>query len=101
MTSQATRSVIRKRERLEARITQEQKQLLERAAALAGQSLTDFVISSAHRAAEETIREHEIIRLSPEDSSAFVEALLNPSGPNEHLRAACAAYLQVVDNPIH
>jgi uncharacterized protein (DUF1778 family) len=81
-----------KSERLEARITREQKELLLRAAELRGLSLTDFLIDSAHRAAEATIREHTIMTLTGRDSSLFVEALLHPSTPNPTLRAAFAHY---------
>lgn len=81
-----------KRERLEARISPEQKALFQRAAELTGRSLTDFVVSSAQAAAEETIRSHEVITLSVRDSVAFVEALLSPPEPNEHLRAAARRY---------
>ncbi|MBI2761725.1 MAG: DUF1778 domain-containing protein [Chloroflexi bacterium] len=73
-----------RRERLEARITPEQKALLQQAAGLQGRSVTDFVISSAQAAAEETIRAHQIV-LTAKDSALFVEALLNPPEPNEHL----------------
>jgi hypothetical protein len=45
------------RERLEARISREQKQLLHEAAQLRGQSLTAFVVSSAQEAARRTLEE--------------------------------------------
>ncbi len=85
------------RGRLAARINPEQKELLQRAADLQGRSLSDFVIESAQRAAEEVIREHEVITLSARDSRAFAEALLNPPPPNERLRAAFARYQQEVE----
>ena len=77
-----------KRERLEARITSEQKALFQRAADLSGRTLTDFVVASTQAAAEELVRDREVIVLSPRDSIRFVEALLDPPDPNEHLRAA-------------
>ena len=80
-----------KRERLEARLSPEQKALLQQAADLQGRSLTDFVLSSAQAAAEETIRANQIV-LTARDSTAFVEALLNPPAPNERLRAAARHY---------
>lgn len=85
-----------KRGRIAARITEEQKVLLQRAADLQGRSLSDFVIESAQRAAEAVIREREIITLSTEDSRAFAEALLSPPAPNERLRDAFARYQQEV-----
>ena len=38
-----------KRERLEARVSPEQKALIERAARLEGRSVTDFLVRSAQR----------------------------------------------------
>ncbi len=81
-----------KRERLEARVSAEQKEVLQRAAALHGQSLSDFVISRAFQAAQEAIREHDIITLTARDSQLFVETLLNPPAPGAKLRAAAARY---------
>jgi uncharacterized protein (DUF1778 family) len=83
-----------KRERLEARVSAEQKALLQRAADLMGRSLSDFIVGSAQRAAEEVIREHTIVMLTAQDSRAFVEALLNPPDASERLRAAAARYKQ-------
>ncbi|MGH8324698.1 MAG: DUF1778 domain-containing protein, partial [Steroidobacteraceae bacterium] len=82
----------RRAERVEARVTSEQKQLLERAAALEGRSMTDFIIASAQNAAADTIARYEVLQLSPRDQSAFVDALLNPPAPNDALRAAAARY---------
>jgi uncharacterized protein (DUF1778 family) len=83
-----------KLERLEARLTADQKALLQRAADLEGTSLTDFVIRSAQRAAETAIQTHESIFLTARESRAFVEALLNPPAPNAALRAAARDYRQ-------
>lgn len=52
-----------KRGRLAARISEEQKVLLQRAADPQGRSLSDFVLESAQRAAEAVIREREVITL--------------------------------------
>lgn len=92
----STTSKPAKRERLEARVTPAQKALIQRAADLSGRSLTEFVVNSLQTAAEETIREHEVIKLSPEDSILFVEALLNPGEPSENLRAAFREYREFV-----
>lgn len=81
-------------ERLEARITKEQKELFQRAADIQGRTLTDFVITSVLDAAKRAIQEHEMITLSARDREVFVEALLNPPAPNEKLRAAAQRYRQ-------
>ena len=88
----AQRTTVAKRERLEALITADQKALFQRAADLSGRSLTDFVVSSLQEAAEEVIRTHEVMRLSGEDSAAFIDAILNPPEPNEYLKAAVARH---------
>lgn len=78
--------------RLEARISQDQKSLLERAALIAGRSLTDFVIDSAQEAATRTIRDHEMVSLSSRDSKTFVAAILQASEPGPRLRKAAQRY---------
>jgi len=83
-----------KAERLEARITPAQKEILQHAAELEGRSLTDFVVSSAQAAARRIIHEHEILLLSAKDREVFVNALLNPPAPNDKLRRAARRYKQ-------
>jgi uncharacterized protein (DUF1778 family) len=78
--------------RFGARLKPEAKELLERAAALTGRSLTDFVLTSAEEAALRTIREHELVRLTARDSKAFVAALLENTKPNKRLRKAAVRY---------
>ena len=85
-----------KRERLEARVSQEQKDLLVRAATLAGCSLTEFMVRTLQEAAERVIQDHQTITLTPRDSAAFVDALLNPPAPNDALRSAAERYHALV-----
>jgi len=79
-------------ERLEARVTVAQKSLIERAAALQGRSLTDFVLASVQDAARRTIEEHNQLTLSVRDSEAFVDALLNGTPVNDRLRDTVRRY---------
>src|SRR5882757_5150019 len=79
-------------ERLETRVTAEQKNLIERAAALQGRTITDFVLTSVQDAARRTIEEHQQLELSVRDSEAFVEALLNPRPVNDRLRDSVRRY---------
>lgn len=80
--------------RLEARVSSEQKNLFQRAAALSGRTLSEFVIDSTQRAATRIVQEHELIRLSREEQLAFVSALLNPPEPGARLRKAVESYRQ-------
>jgi uncharacterized protein (DUF1778 family) len=70
--------------------------LLERAAALEGRSLTDFVVASAHAAAMAAIQRHEVITLTTRDSLAFTQALMHPPAPNERLRAAARRHQELI-----
>ena len=53
-----------KKERLEARLTPEQKKYIEHAARIKGTSVSDFVILSADEAALRTIREQQALVLT-------------------------------------
>jgi len=75
-----------KPERLEARVTSEQKELIERAADLEGRTLTDFLVVSAATAAKKVIQEHEILMLTAQSRSVFLAALQSPPEPNAKLR---------------
>jgi uncharacterized protein (DUF1778 family) len=79
-------------ERLAVRVTAEQKRLIERAAALQGRTLADFLRTSALDAARRAIEEHSQLALSVRDSEAFVDALLNPKPVNDRLRDTVRRY---------
>ncbi len=93
MANTAKKSIERARgERLEARITGDQKALIQRAAELEGRSVTDYVISSVQDAAKRTVKAHEVIVLSAADSRAFVDALLDPPPVNGRLKESVRRY---------
>ena len=79
-------------ERLEARISTEQKRLFKEAATLRGVTLTDFVVSSVHEAAVRTLEARHVIELTQNDQRAFVDALTRPPAPNATLRRAWARH---------
>ena len=83
-----------RQERIEARVTVEQKKVIERAAALQGQSVSQFITGNAQQAAEQVIRDREVIRLSMRDSMSFAQALIDPPEPSERSRSAAAEYLR-------
>jgi uncharacterized protein (DUF1778 family) len=82
--------------RLEARLSQETKALVQKAADLEGRTLTDFVISSVQAAAYKVIEQHQTLKLSLEDGEAFVNAVLNPPQPNEALKSAALRYKKTI-----
>ena len=77
-----------KKSRLEARIPENQKQLLLSAANITGQSLTDFVLGAATESAREIMEKHHILELSARDCETFVSALLEDEEPSGRLKQA-------------
>jgi uncharacterized protein (DUF1778 family) len=86
-----------KSQRLMARISTNQKRLLQRAADIRGQTLTEFVVSAAQEAATRAIVDQEVIELSLRDSQAFAEGLLNPPPVDASLRAAARRYKKIME----
>jgi uncharacterized protein (DUF1778 family) len=84
--------------RLEARISQETKVLIQKAADLEGRTLTDFVVASVQAEAYRVIEQHQTLKLSIEDSEAFVDAILNPPKPNDALKSAASRYKQAMSD---
>jgi uncharacterized protein (DUF1778 family) len=78
--------------RFDARLDEDQKLLIQRAADLEGRTMTDFVLHSAKVAAERTIQERAMLILTARDTEAFVAAILNPAEPGPALRAAARDY---------
>ncbi|MBA4148805.1 MAG: DUF1778 domain-containing protein [Verrucomicrobia bacterium] len=87
----------RKSERLVARVSKAHKQLFERAAAIEGHSVATFVIAHATEAAEQLLRDQEIIRLNSQQSRRFVEALLAaPSPASNRMKRSVRLYRKSV-----
>ncbi|MEY3332554.1 MAG: hypothetical protein RLZZ176_854 [Cyanobacteriota bacterium] len=74
------KSLRSKSERLEARISPENKELFQRVSA-----------------ANQIIQQNEIMVLSRKDQEIFVEALLTPPEPSEKLRLAAQRYKKNMD----
>lgn len=81
-----------KASRFEARLSEDVKGLLQQAADLRGETLTDFVLSASREKAVETLQEAQLVRLTSEDQKRFAEALLNPWKPSQRLRDAAERY---------
>ncbi len=79
-------------QRIEARVSNAQKALFQRAAQLSNRSLSEFVVASAQEAADRIIQEHEATQLTRSEQIAFVSALLYPPQPNARLRHAAKRY---------
>jgi uncharacterized protein (DUF1778 family) len=83
--------------RFDARLSPEQKDLLQRAARLGGfRSLSDFVMSSAQEKAHDIIEQHNSFLLSEKDREIFFNALMSPPEPNEALKKAARLYKEAL-----
>ncbi|MBY4721924.1 MULTISPECIES: DUF1778 domain-containing protein [Burkholderia] len=82
----ATHSPPTKRDTLNLRVQPDERDLIDRAAAARGQNRTDFILSAARAAAEETLLEATLVRASPDAYAAFVARLDAPPAPNPQLR---------------
>jgi uncharacterized protein (DUF1778 family) len=78
--------------RFDARLNEDQKLLIQRAADLEGRTMTDFVLHSAQAAAERTIENRAMLVLTARETEAFADSILNPAGPGHVLRGAAREY---------
>lgn len=84
--------------RLELVITPALHLLLERAAALQGQTLEEFVTQVARQAAEAVVRRDNVIKLSKEAQETVANALLHPPLPNEAMKRAFLNHKKLFGN---
>ena len=70
------------------RLSEEQKDLLEQAAAIKGQDLTSFALGVLLEEASGVLKEHEIRTLTLRDMRALFKHLEKPPAPNAALKAA-------------
>ena len=81
-----------KDERINLRLKQQAKLILERAASFEGQTVSKFILNSALSRAEQTIQEHEVMTLNAQDSETFFNALATPVTFNNNLMNALHEY---------
>ncbi len=74
-----------KREALNLRIKPEVRELIDRAAELAGKNRTDFVLDAARRAAEDALLERTVFRVSAKAYGEFLARLDARPKPNQRL----------------
>jgi len=74
--------------RLHIRCDQEMRRLLDKAAAYAHMSVSEFVLKNAVDQAQSVVQAHEAITLSQNDFDAFLSALDHPAEPAPALQRA-------------
>ena len=85
--------------RLEARIAPDALAVVKRAAELEGRSVSDFVVAAARDAAQRTLEDANLIRLSLADQRRFVDLLLDPPDLTPALRRARDAHGKLLRAP--
>ncbi len=78
-------SRVRKDDIIQIRASAETKAILNRAAALRGQKLSEFMLESARRHAEEALLDQRVFFLDPGAYDAFLALLDAPPKPVERL----------------
>ena len=81
--------------RLDFRVKPEHKSLIERAAGVAGVTVTDFAVATLVKAAHETIERAALRTLSARDSKVFLQMLRSAAAPNAALKAAAKRYKKI------
>ncbi|MBN1346410.1 MAG: DUF1778 domain-containing protein [Phycisphaerae bacterium] len=82
--------------RLDVRLAEEHKKLIEQAAGFMGQTVSAFTVSTLIREAEEIVERFGMLRLSDRDRDAFLAALDSPPEPNAKLRKAVKRHAKKV-----
>lgn len=78
--------------RLNFRLTQELKELIDQAASLMGQTVSDFAISTLVDSARKILQQHHTTVLSKRDGEVFLKILDADAKPNAALRRAMRRY---------
>ena len=77
-----------KKQRIDLRLTDEDKTMIEEAAAMTNQTITQFMVNSASARAAEVIEQHRRLVLNETSWNAVMDAIDNPPEPNERLKRA-------------
>ena len=82
-------------DRIDVRISKEQKELIKYASSLRGfKSLSEFIIYCVNAESQKIIMDNEKVLKTMEDKNIFVNAILNPPAPGEDLKKAQSAALK-------
>lgn len=79
---------ILKKQRIDLRLSPEDKSLIENAASLSNLTISQFMLASASERAAEVIEQHQRIVLNEASWKQVMDAISNPPAPNEKLKRA-------------
>ena len=74
-----------KKQRIDLRVNAEDKKLIEDAAAMTNQTVSQFMVSTASQRAAEVIEQHRRLILNDESWNLVMDAISTPPAPNPRL----------------
>lgn len=85
-------------DRITARVPHATRTIIERAAAVYGATISQFVVQASVERANEVLQSMEMVKLSSRDARIFIDALTNPPVPNKRLQEAVRAHKRLVES---
>ena len=85
-------------DRITARVPHSARTIIERAAAIYGTTINQFIVLAAVERANEVLHSMEMVKLSSQDAQVFIEALTKPPAPNKKLQEAVSAHKRLVES---
>ena len=83
-------------DRIDVRISREQKELVKYASELRGfKSLSEFIVFCINKESSAIIKDNNIVLKTIEDKKIFLDAILNPPKPNAKLIKAQMNYKKI------
>ena len=80
-------SVTTKNNRIDIRLSDADKEMIEKAASFSRQSVSSYIISVVIKQAQQDLIDNETLILLNQDRDFVLNLLDNPSEPNEHLKS--------------
>ena len=75
-----------KKQRIDLRLNEDDKNMIEEAAAMTNQSISQFMVSTASERAAEVINQHRRLILNEESWGLVMDAISNPPLPDDRLK---------------
>ena len=85
-------------DRITARVPHSTRTIIERAAAIYGATINQFIVQASVEQANRVLHSMEMVKLSSQDAQVFIEALTKPPVPNKKLREAARAHKRLVES---
>lgn len=77
-----------KKQRIDLRLSDDDKTLIEEAAAMSNQTITQFMLASASERAAQVIEQHRRLVLNEQSWERVMDAITHPPAPNDRLQRA-------------